>query len=401
MNAVAFVALVAAAFAAARVAAGERVRELAVPGARDPVVVYVPDGRPPTPGWPAVFFYHGMNGRPTVAPLLAQPAASNALLIGMAYAQPEAVARSRAEHEAWLAAERALLAEVRRRVAALAPLAPAALYLGGVSMGGWTAAALHDRRPADHAGLIVLLAGRRSGDPSPPAGAFKGQRVYLGAGEHDPNLAAARRAAAYYRLLGASVTFEMYLGEGHEVPDSAPRLNAWLAAEFLYRQHGGEGVHPEVAAWWADARRALAAEADPQRSAQLVEAIREDPRFGLCGVAAEVELRQVARALERNPWVRDRWRAEDELERWLAAEWAAVSLDAFRAVRDGLSALAQHYPGAPATRFAVIEREALDRLLAQSRTVSVTSAPARAPTPLLRLPGAPPRDRRVPPLRRR
>ncbi len=376
-------------------------RELSVSGARDAAVVRIPEGDPPPDGWPAVFFYHGMGGRPTVAPLASQPAASNYVLVGMPYAEPEPVGRTRSEYEAWLARERARLLETRRAVGRLAPLATNAMLVGGVSMGGWTAAALYDRHPADHAGLVVLLAGRRSDDPRPPYRApFAGRPVYLGAGETDPNLAAARRSATFYRSLGALVTFEVFERVGHDVPAGASRLDAWLwvqAMRRLDRTH----AQPTLDGWWTNALAALRNEPNPAHRAMHLEAIRDDPRLVLCESGAVADLNRIAAELAREPAVRDRWNAERELEHWLAAEWSAVTLDALRAVRDGLTSLIERHPSTPAARFAAVERDALNRVLAQSRQVvlSIPSAPTSPPP--LRAPAWPLHDRRVPPLRRR
>ncbi len=374
-------------------------RELVVPGARDRAVVRIPEAEPPRGGWPAMFFWHGMGGRPTISPLAALPAATNVVLVGMAYAEPEPVARTRAEHEAWLGREWAVLLETRRAVGRLAPLANDALYIGGVSMGGWLAAALFDRHPADHAGLVVLLAGRRSDDPRPSSRTgLKGRSVYVGAGETDPNLAAARRAATFYRAHCAQVTFEMFEGVGHHVPPRAPRLEAWLLAETI-RRRTREEVRALLASWWAEARAALASETDVRRRVVLLETIREDPRCALCGPEAAAELNRIAAALARDPEVIDRWNAERELEQWLIAEWAATSLDALRTVREGLASLVERHPSAPAARFARLEGDVLDRLLAQSRSVVVHPATSLPPTQ--RLPSSPLRARGVPPLRRR
>jgi predicted esterase len=59
--------------------------------------------------------------------------------------------------------------------------------------------------------------------------ALRGKAIYIGAGETDPNLESAKKAAAYYEHLGAKVTFEMFKGEGHSFdPSGSEILQKWL-----------------------------------------------------------------------------------------------------------------------------------------------------------------------------
>jgi predicted esterase len=58
---------------------------------------------------------------------------------------------------------------------------------------------------------------------------MQGKPVYIGAGEKDMNLAAAKKAAEDYKRVGTKVTFEQYREQGHIcTPPNPQKLYDWL-----------------------------------------------------------------------------------------------------------------------------------------------------------------------------
>lgn len=381
------------ALSAAALACAEEIR-LDVPGAADAAVVRLPP-EPADRSWPAIFFYHGMGGRPTVEPIASPAASSNFVLVGMPY-----VHREGAGHEQrWRDECRALdfaRAEVARRVR----LRPGAAWLGGISMGGWAAVAIGDLKAADWAGLLILLAGRPWHQFRMTADAWRGKTIYIGAGETDPNLAAARRAATFYRLAGAVVTFEVFPRVGHTVPPSVQGLDAWLDCRGRLDALDAAG-RDEASAWFNRRMADVAEQADPWRRYELCRGVRDDPRLALAGPEAAARLNRAAAVLAAEPRVAADLAAEAELERCYAAGWRARRLDEIRAVRSALEKLAAAYPGTAAAGHARREIEVLAGIISASESAA-SAASREPPAPAVMPPYPPPaRTRAVPPLRRR
>jgi predicted esterase len=100
------------------------------------------------------------------------------------------------------------------------------MVLVGVSKGGWLVANLSDINPKPWAGMVILNAGRNGVTNIKKD--IKGKPVFVGAGESDQNLNAARKAAAYYEQAGADITFETFYGKGHAVDPNAVELRAYF-----------------------------------------------------------------------------------------------------------------------------------------------------------------------------
>ncbi|MCX5632300.1 MAG: hypothetical protein NTW93_01270 [Phycisphaerae bacterium] len=61
------------------------------------------------------------------------------------------------------------------------------------------------------------------------AASLAGRYVYIGAGETDQNLEAAKKANRYFTNRNADVTFEIYPGLGHQINPKAPKLLKWFS----------------------------------------------------------------------------------------------------------------------------------------------------------------------------
>ncbi len=355
--------------------------ELEIAGVAERAVVRVPDNYDAAREWPAIFFYHGMNGHPTVHPLAGLTDGRDFVLVGMPYVDPEPKSRTPAAHEAYLKQELDAFRRAREDAAKRVRIRADRVFLGGLSMGGWTTTQLGEREMPRLAGLIVLLAGRMRTMPF-PAVPFRGKPVYIGTGETDANLPAARRAAALYRSLGARVTFEEYAGLGHAAPRENPGLKAWLDAQGRLAGAGTNAA--DELRGWLDARiAAAAAETEPVRRYLAWRTAWDDPRLPLLGTAGEARLREMIPQFASDPAVRSERAAEDELDRLMVADLKVRRLEELRAVRDGLARLVAQHPDTRAGRTAVRELEWVATALEKSAAASGrTAAPTNtAPAP--------------------
>ena len=384
--------LCVAGLAAAGRAAGDEIPRpgeettFAVPGLSDRVVLRLPDDYDPAREWPALFFYHGMGGHPSVELPARLVGGRHFVLVGMAYVDPVPKSRSPAAHEAYLKQELEAFCHAREQAAKLARIHADRVFLGGVSMGGWTTTQLGEMEMPRLAGLLVLLAGRMRTTPFPTV-PFRSKPVYIGSGETDANLPAARRAAALYRSLGARVTFEEFAGVGHSVPADTPALAAWLDTHGRLTT-AGAGASGELKTWLDDRLAAAAAEPDLMKRYFLWRAAWDDPRTPLIGPNGEARLRELIPPFAADPRIRAERSAEDELDRWMIADLKVRRLDDLRAERDGLARLVAQYPDTRAGRIAARELEwvtqAYEKSAAASGRATVpapTSAPRSIPSP--------------------
>jgi predicted esterase len=107
------------------------------------------------------------------------------------------------------------------------------LFITGCSMGGWYTSSIFESSYKAWAGAVILAAGRSQKVRliAADAGriALRGKSIYIGAGERDVNLAAAKKAVVYYERLGAKVMLEEYRGVDHTCDPPDPRkLYDWL-----------------------------------------------------------------------------------------------------------------------------------------------------------------------------
>jgi dienelactone hydrolase len=339
--------------------------------------VFLPSDYVPTRAWPAVFFYHGQSGQPTTTPLRRFTGDREFIVVGMPYVESVPRLRTKAEHEDYCRREIENLRRARDWLGRHAHVDPQRVYLGGISMGGWATALLGERELPHLAGLVILLAGRANTATPPPA-SFDGKPVYIGAGETDANLHAARRASALYRHFGARVTFEEYPGTGHAVPAEAPALTAWLDAQGRLRSVDGEAARAEVAAWAAVRLDLATAENDSVKRYWALRELWEDPRFPYAGPAGEALVRQALPPLLADPRVRAERSAQEALHRLLVTDAQSRRIEDLEAVRDGLRRLSDESPDTRAGRIAAQEFAWVDAAYSKAVAAAKTAA---APPP--------------------
>ena len=193
-------------------------------------MLYLPADFNDSADWPSIFFYRG-QGESLSTGFFQQITQSRGFVIAaMEYVPIENKEMTRDQYLDYLKAELKNTAVVRRYIekGLHIKLDPKRTFLAGISKGGWLVSELFESRPGMWSGAIIIAAGRREIAGSAVNDRFKNKRIYIGAGEKDPNLKAAQKARDFYQQAGADVTFEEYEGLGHAAdPNSAP-LRKWL-----------------------------------------------------------------------------------------------------------------------------------------------------------------------------
>ena len=194
----------------------------------DHFVVYVPSDYTDERDWPVIFCYHGQSGQPTTWPMRQAIRDKGFIVIGMGYV-PTKQKMSRGEYMNLLKREKRSVLEVKKYVGEHLKLDEKRLFVAGFSKGGWHSANMVEASPRGWAGAVIFAAGRRGIVQPASKKALRDKPIYIGAGENDVNMKAAKRAATYYRRLGAEVTFEEFKGAGHGFdPSGSETLYRWL-----------------------------------------------------------------------------------------------------------------------------------------------------------------------------
>lgn len=199
----------------------------------DHFLVYVPSDYTADANWPVIFVYHGMNAQPTTWPFRQATQGKGFIIIGMGYVPQENSKMTKEQYIDYMGRERRSVLEVKRQVSKALKIDEDRFFVGGFSKGGWHSSAMIESSPKVWAGAVIFAAGRSRSVSliSTPAGkkALQDKPIYIGAGEKDANLRSAKRAAEYYKQLGAKVTFEEFKGAGHGFdPTGSQILYNWL-----------------------------------------------------------------------------------------------------------------------------------------------------------------------------
>lgn len=199
----------------------------------DHFIVYVPTDYTEEKSWPVIFCYHGKSGQPTTWPFRQATRGEGFIIIGMGYFPRPKGKITKGQYSDYVKSERRSVLEVKRYVREHLRIDEKRLFVTGFSMGGWHSSLLLESSPKVWAGGVIFAAGRSRNvnaiTTAANKGALRGKPIYIGAGENDVNLKSARKAAAYYRKLGAEVTFEEFEGHGHSFdPSKSEILYNWL-----------------------------------------------------------------------------------------------------------------------------------------------------------------------------
>lgn len=378
-------------------AAENEVVQTLVPGSECPAMVpafgramkvWLPSNYAADRAWPVVFFYPGQGGSPDTTFLRNLTDGRDYIVVGMPHVAGDKQPENAREQEALRATELQGLRNARIWLAAHATIDETAVFLAGVSKGGWTASMLWERELPKLAGLVILLAGRLPG-PEAPSTALVGKPVYIGVGETDPNHLPAVRARHFFRRRGAKVSFDVYEGVGHEVPHDLPRLRVWLQAFGPLRSatSAAEQTVAAKAAISAEIQAALA-ETDVLAQFRHFQALGEDPRLALCEPPSLAPLSKRLAELRQTSPAMEEGLADACLDSVLTLEDGLRTLADMKAVRDGYESLVQRYPRTRAGMLAAAYLPALETAYrksveaSQKAAVVAPAGPPRTVTPV-------------------
>ncbi len=193
-------------------------------------LVYVPSDYTDEHDWPAIFFFNGKGLRPSTQLFKSVTEGKGFIIIGVEYIETGSGRMTTGQYINSLKRELKSISKILKRASEYLKIDKKRLFLTGLSRGGWHTAALIEQSAKPWAGAAIIAAGRSRILP-PTADSenlLRDKPIYIGDGEKDPNMEAAKRARAYYRRRGANVTFEEYKGMGHAFKADSKILHNWL-----------------------------------------------------------------------------------------------------------------------------------------------------------------------------
>jgi predicted peptidase len=193
-------------------------------------VVYVPSDYTDENDWPAIFFFNGVGGGPSTRLFKSITEGKGFIIIGIEYVETGTDKMTKGQYINNLKRELKSISKIQKHASKYFRIDKKRLFLTGLSRGGWHTAALIEQSAKPWAGAAIIAAGRRRilSPTTDSRNLLRDKPIYIGAGEKDPNMDAAKRAREYYRRLGADVTFEEYKGLGHMFKADSKILHDWL-----------------------------------------------------------------------------------------------------------------------------------------------------------------------------
>lgn len=191
-------------------------------------IVYVPTDYNDNYKWPVLFFYHGKGAKLSTERIKIATQGQNFVIVCMEFAITTSKMMNPGEYRLYLQREIKNLAFVRHYLQSWLKIDPKMTVLAGFSQGGWLAADIFNYRPLVAAATVIIGAGYQEGLATEDQ-SFAGKYVYVGAGETDQNIFAAKRAIKYFANHDAEVTYEIYAGEGHIFKYDSEKLQNWLS----------------------------------------------------------------------------------------------------------------------------------------------------------------------------
>ncbi len=338
--------------------------------------IYLPTNYDPARAWPIVFYYHGAGAQPSTELYQVHTGARDFIVVGMTYLSPDDLAGTPAEQARIAANEVVVRHGLQEALAASVSFDPKAIYLAGLSKGGWLVSLMGEIDASNVAGMAIQLAGRaRRNDPLESRGALADRWIYVGAGELDPNNMPARQAAGFYRMGGADVTFEEYPEIGHQPPIRAPRLTAWFEALRMRRYRDRESGQ-RLISWYNETLGAAMNTHDLPARYHMLSAMQEDPRLTLCSRDARERIDSAINDTRRDPAVQQIWLAERAMSKLVRQELQAIFPSDMEAIVDGWRTVARTYADTPVGKRA---RREIERLSGRARESEKQGAPL--PTP--------------------
>jgi len=191
-------------------------------------LVYVPSDYNGLQNWPVIFFYNGAGCQPSTELFRINTDGKGFVIIAMEYVPQTRDKMTQAQYLNSLRSEIKSIAAAKAYVSKHLRIDSDKMFIAGISRGGWLVSSLFEFKPSAWAGTAIFCAGRNNIVTDTPKSLLYNKAVYIGSGEKDQNLNAAKKAAGVYERLGANMTFEMYKGLGHAADPNSQKLHDWL-----------------------------------------------------------------------------------------------------------------------------------------------------------------------------
>lgn len=348
---------------------GGQEAEITMPDNGRMMKVYLPLNYSRDRKWPVIFFFHGMHGKPTTSPIKEYTEGADFVIIGMPYAAEDEVPKTPQEAEGILQKELANFRSARLWAGRRLQIDEKRVFMGGISLGGWETSTLGEYEQPRLAGMFILLAGRQRVKTQPKeAAALSLKPIYIGSGESDPNLLPALKAVAAYRRYGAAVTYEIYMGTGHAMPQATqPRFKAWLDAMGRWRAEDmtiesrkelDEKIKTQL-------DKAMA-ENEPLARYNALMDLEADPALPLCSPALAEDVHGKARTACRESPGKEAALTEKTFLELAWQDTGMKTIHDLKVVRDGARKLASAYPGTFFGNFAAKYSDALAQMYQKS-----------------------------------
>ena len=262
---------------------------------------------------PAIIYYHGTNGTPSIQLLRQVGAHQHFLLVGMTYVNPGRFVQS----ESNIAQELTQLTKLKTILTEQYHIDPERIYVAGFSKGGWFAATLLERDRSLAGGLILGAGVFHARQASPPK-AFKSKKpIFIGVGRFDGNYPQSLRALVHFRKLGATVTLEAWPNAAHEYPKETPlSMQQWLQLQA----EGAEASKASAQQWLAGQRRQIRQLASPVDQWHAYQTLTQRPFTQAFDTALARALKRDTEALLKKPAVQSEQALLTELQDILRSE---------------------------------------------------------------------------------
>jgi predicted esterase len=191
-------------------------------------LVYVPSDYNDLQNWPVIFFYNGAGCQPSTELFRINTEGKSFVIIAMEYVPQSRDKMTPAQYHNSLRSEIKSIAAAKAYVSKHLRIDSDKMFIAGISRGGWLISSLLEYKPSAWAGAAIFCAGRAGYQVDTDKRLLHDKPIYIGSGEIDQNLGAAKKAAGVYERLGANITFEIYKGLGHAADPNSQKLHYWL-----------------------------------------------------------------------------------------------------------------------------------------------------------------------------
>ena len=351
--------------------------KLKAPGVTDEIIISLPEDHGPNQFWPAVFSYHGFNGKPDVRMTRSHTGPKGWIVVGMGYVQQGKYKIEPAD----LAKEVAAFRHVRDELVKNYGMDSDRVYLAGYSKGGWMVDTLLQAEP-EIAGGAILMGGHIDSRLKKPVALDKRTQVFIGVGRYDPNYIFSLKALVHFRSRGLETYFESWPGLKHEFPkDGSAGLRDWFTL-----QAGGK---PDDAALTEEMQAILAKQ--PKEAWHDLVVFQDRPFCKVPGTAWPKKVAAELAKLEKNPQVAREVKIRNRHRQLLAAEAKMRTTQDLQKINKGYALLASDSNDSPCSR--EIEHD-FTRVQAVLKSSGPVSRPKPEPTPIT--PRFPQSDRGIP-----